>query len=106
MPSLINADWYSGKMKILSFSLELLEPKQRFLLYSNKPVNEPTRDWLYDILLYAQEFYTDSSSMILNELGMRMEFRQLVSRYKKFFGNKQRYAKLRKLLPNNADKNS
>ncbi|MFK5947663.1 MAG: BREX-1 system phosphatase PglZ type A [Methylococcales bacterium] len=85
--------------------IELLEPEQKFLLYSNKPVNEPTRDWLYDIRLYAQQFYADSSSMILNELGMRMEFRQLVSRYKKFFANKQRYAKLRKLLPNNADKN-
>jgi uncharacterized protein (TIGR02687 family) len=86
--------------------IELLEPEQKFLLYSNKLVNEPTRDWLYDIRLYAQQFYADSSSMILNELGMRMEFRQLVSRYKKFFGNKQRYAKLIKLLPNNADKNS
>jgi uncharacterized protein (TIGR02687 family) len=86
--------------------IELLEPEQQFLLYSNKPVNEPSRDWLYDIRLYAQEFYADSSSMILNELGMRMEFRQLVSRYKKFFGNKQRYAKLRKLLPNNADKSA
>ncbi|MDG1751651.1 MAG: BREX-1 system phosphatase PglZ type A, partial [Thalassotalea sp.] len=86
--------------------IELLEPEQKFLLYSNKPVNEPTRDWLFDIRLYAQQFYADSSSMILNELGMRMEFRQLVSRYKKFFGNKQRYVKLRKLLPNNADKNA
>jgi uncharacterized protein (TIGR02687 family) len=86
--------------------IELLEPEQQFLLYSNKLVNEPTRDWLYDIRLYAQQFYADSSSMILNELGMRMEFRQLVSRYKKFFANKQRYAKLKKLLPNNADKNT
>lgn len=84
--------------------IELLEPDQPFLLYSNKPIIEPTRDWLYDIRLYAQPFYADSSSMILNELGMRMEFRQLVSRYKKFFANKQRYAKLRKLLPNNAEK--
>jgi len=86
--------------------IELLEPEKQFLLYSNKPANEPSRDWLYDIRLYAQEFYADSSSMILNELGMRMEFRQLVSRYKKFFANKQRYAKLRNLLPKNADKNA
>jgi uncharacterized protein (TIGR02687 family) len=84
--------------------IELLEPQQQFLLYSNKAVNEPTRDWLFDIRLYAQQFFADSSSMILSELGMRMEFRQLVSRYKKFFGNKQRYSKLKKLLPNNADK--
>ena len=84
--------------------IELTETKTQFLLYSNKAINEPTRDWLYDIRLYAQQFYADSSSMILNELGMRMEFRQDISRYKKFFGNRQRYNKLRKLLPENADK--
>jgi uncharacterized protein (TIGR02687 family) len=88
----------------VKYRLELLAPKNKFLLYVGKSVSEPTRDWLFDIRLYAQHFYADSSSMILNELGMRMEFRQLVARYKHFFANKQRYAKLRKLLTNNADK--
>jgi uncharacterized protein (TIGR02687 family) len=84
--------------------IEMLAPNEQFLLYSNKPVNEPARDWLYDTRLYSQQFYADSSSMILNELGMRMEFRQDIGRYKKFFGNQQRYNKLKKLLPDNADK--
>ena len=84
--------------------IELKETSSKFLLYSNKPQNEPARDWLYDIRLYAEQFYADSSSMILNELGMRMEFRQDISRYKKFFGNRQRYSKLKKLLPEGADK--
>ena len=82
----------------------MLSPNEQFLLYSNKPVNEPARDWLYDTRLYSQQFYADSSSMILNELGMRMEFRQDIGRYKKFFGNQQRYNKLKRLLPDNADK--
>ncbi|ALS33268.1 hypothetical protein PTRA_a2151 [Pseudoalteromonas translucida KMM 520] len=84
--------------------IELKETSSKFLLYSNKPQNEPARDWLYDIRLYAEQFYADSSSMILNELGMRMEFRQDISRYKKFFGNQQRYNKLKRLLPEGADK--
>jgi uncharacterized protein (TIGR02687 family) len=84
--------------------IELVQPKAKFLLYGTQVVSEPTRDWLFDIRLYSQQFYADSSSMILNELDMRMEFRQLVGRYKKFFGNKQRYAKLRKLIASNADK--
>ena len=84
--------------------IELKEANSKFLLYSNKPQNEPARDWLYDIRLYAEQFYADSSSMILNELGMRMEFRQDIGRYKKFFGNQQRYSKLKKLIPENADK--
>lgn len=84
--------------------IELKEPNSKFLLYSNKPQNEPARDWLYDIRLYAEYFYADSSSMILNELGMRMEFRQDIGRYKKFFGNQQRYNKLKRLLPEGAEK--
>ena len=84
--------------------IELKEASSKFLLYSNKPQNEPARDWLYDIRLYAEHFYADSSSMILHELGMRMEFRQDISRYKRFFGNQQRYNKLKRLLPEGAEK--
>lgn len=84
--------------------IELVQPQQKFLLYSNTAVNEPKRDWLYDIRQYAEHFYADSSAMILNELGMRMEFRQDIHRYKRFFGNQQRYQKLQKLLPEQADK--
>lgn len=65
--------------------IELLRPTQSFLLYSVSPQPEVTRDWLFDIRLYSETFYADSSSMILNELGMRMEFRQLIGRYKNVF---------------------
>lgn len=75
---------------------------QQFLLYSAKAEPIATRDWLFDIRLYSQSFYADSSAMLLNELGMRMEFRQLIGQYKKFFSSKQRFAKLKKLLPANA----
>lgn len=84
--------------------IEIKEPSGKFLLYSNTPINVPKRDWLYDIRQYAAHFYADSSAIILNELGMRIEFRQDIGRYKKFFGNKQRYIKLQKLLPEKADR--
>ena len=84
--------------------IELLEPEANFLLYSNKIPSEPVRDWLFDIRLYAQEFYADSSSMILNELGMQMEFRPVVAQYKSFFTSKQRTSRLKNLLPENANK--
>ncbi|MEZ8579322.1 BREX-1 system phosphatase PglZ type A [Vibrio splendidus] len=82
--------------------IELMEPETAFLLYSNTAPNDPTRDWLYDIRLYAQEFYADSSSMILNEIGMNMEFRPVIAKYKAFFGSKQRVARLKKILPPSA----
>lgn len=83
--------------------IELLEPETAFLLYSLKKPNEPTQDWLYDIRLYAEEFYADTSSMILNELGMNMEFRALIAGYKRFFTSKQRRTRLKKMLPKSAN---
>jgi uncharacterized protein (TIGR02687 family) len=84
--------------------VELKQRDDKFLLYSNSPINAPKRDWLFDIRQYGAHFYADSSAIILNELGMRMEFRLDINRYKRFFGSKQRYTKLKKLLPENADK--
>ena len=84
--------------------IELLEPDTRFVLYSTKETSKPERDWLYDIRLYSENFYADSSSMILHELGMRMEFRPVVANYRAFFTNKSRVARLKKLLPHNANK--
>ncbi|EGR2520097.1 BREX-1 system phosphatase PglZ type A [Vibrio cholerae] len=84
--------------------VELLEPATRFVLYSNTKTNKPERDWLYDIRLYSEDFYADSSSMILNEIGMRMEFRQVISHYRAFFTAKVRRERLKKLLPHSANK--
>ncbi|MEZ8194730.1 BREX-1 system phosphatase PglZ type A [Vibrio cortegadensis] len=84
--------------------IELQEPNTPFLLYSNVAPNIPERDWLFDIRLYSEDFYADSSSMILNELGMRMEFRPIISQYRAFFTNKVRVNRLKKLLPHSANK--
>lgn len=79
------------------------DSSSQYLLYSCQAEPVATRDWLYDVKLYAQHFYADSSSIILNELGMRLEFRQAVSQYKRFFANKQRFSRLKKLLPADAE---
>jgi len=84
--------------------IELLAPEKPFLLYSTIEPNQPERDWLYDIRLYAESFYADSSSMVLNELGMRMEFRPVVAEHRAFFTNKTRTNRLKKLLPSDANK--
>lgn len=84
--------------------IELLEPDTKFLLYSTVEPNLPERDWLYDIRLYAESFYADLSSMILNKLGMRMEFRPVITQHRAFFTAQTRTTLLKKLLPNNANK--
>lgn len=84
--------------------IELLEPEKSFLLYSCVEPNVPERDWLYDVRLYSERFYADSSSMTLNELGMNLEFRPVISKHRAFFTNKGRLNRLKKLLPNKANK--
>ena len=88
----------------VKYQIELLHPKSKFLLYSNKLPNEAARDWLYDIRLYAEQFYADSSSMLLTDLGMRLEFRHDIIRHKRFFANKTRLQRLKRILPEEADK--
>lgn len=84
--------------------VELLEPEQPFLIYSSVTPSQPERDWLYDMRLYSESFYADSSAITLNDLGMRMEFRPVITKYKAFFTNKKRVQRLKKLLPHNATK--
>lgn len=85
--------------------IELLEPEQTFLLYSTHEVPIPQHDWLYDIRQYAEQFYADSSSLILNDLGIKqMAMRSTVGKYKPFFGSKQRMAAVQKIIPENPNR--
>lgn len=84
--------------------IEFDQPNQNFLFYINKAIDTAERDWLYDVRFYSEMFLADSSSLILNELDMRMEFRGLISQYKPFFKNSQRLTKLKKIIPAKANK--
>ena len=43
---------------------------QRWLLYSTQPEPEPARDWLLDVRLRAKTFRADSTSILLEDLGL------------------------------------
>lgn len=82
------------------------EPKQLFLLYKNgsRPLNN-FDNWLLDIELYSVIFQTDQSAIWLSELGLPMEFADLVLKHKVFFDDtkapkkvRQRKAKLKALI--------
>lgn len=45
-------------------------PAQRWLLYSTQPEPEPAQDWLLDVRLRSRAFRADSSSMLLEDLGL------------------------------------
>jgi uncharacterized protein (TIGR02687 family) len=87
--------------------IELDEPETQFLLYC--PYEEPVaeKDWLLDIRLYSEQFFADTSSILLNELGItRMSLRGHLKERNAFFGSKKRLEGLRKWVTEDEDEQS
>jgi len=79
--------------------IEIEKPESKFLVYSVTPIPQPENDWLLDIRLYGYQFYADTASMMVEELGLQHHFlREHIAKRRKFFGNKQRTAFLKKII--------
>jgi hypothetical protein len=51
--------------------IEREEPETKLLLYSPTPeLEDPLDDWLFDIQLYARQFYADYTVTVLQDLGL------------------------------------
>jgi len=82
--------------------IELDEPNASFLLYYPSDVPELEVDWLLDIREYSESFFADVSSLILNQLNIpTMSLRGHVQSRMAFFSNKQRVAKLKRMVVEN-----
>lgn len=74
-------------------------PSQRWLLYSNQPEPEPTKDWLLDVRLRGKAFRADSTSILLEDLGLTTQsLRQHLKARAKFLRAKDRVDRLKKLV--------
>ena len=73
-------------------------PKQQFLIYrtGEKPANED--NWLLDLELAHELFFTDQEAMHLQELGLDYGFKDLIADHAAFFSAKDRRAKLKELI--------
>ena len=60
----------SGSTLQLKIELELEHPEQRYLLYEPQDAPDREQDWMLDIRLYAQPFFADKASVIMDELGL------------------------------------
>ncbi|MDP2901967.1 MAG: BREX-1 system phosphatase PglZ type A [Methylovulum sp.] len=88
-------------------SIELDEPKRRFLLYFPYAEPEPDKDWFLDIRLYSEQFYADASAMLLNELGLQqLALRTHIHTRQEFFANKQRLTALKRFITEREDERS
>ena len=74
-------------------------PDQRWLIYSNQPEPEPTKDWLLDLRLRSRSFRADSTSILLEDLGLSTQaLRHHLKQRVKFLRAKDRVGRLKRLV--------
>jgi uncharacterized protein (TIGR02687 family) len=74
-------------------------PDQRWLIYSVKPEPEPSKDWLLDLRLRSKSFRADSTSILLEDLGLTTQgLRQHLKERTKFLRAKDRVDRLKRLV--------
>lgn len=75
------------------------EPGQRWLIYSNKPEPEPGQDWLLDVRLRSKLFRADSTSILLEDLGLKtLSLRSHLKDRAKFLRAKDRVDRLGRIV--------
>ena len=74
------------------------EPDKKFLLYHEGEAPSDLDNWLLDVQLASDEFRTDQSAIWLNELGLGIEFTDIVNAHTVFFNVAKRRENLKKLL--------
>lgn len=75
------------------------DPTGRWLLYSTQPEPEPTNDWLLDVRLRSKSFRADSTSILLEDLGLTsLSLRQHLKDRAKFLRAKDRLDRLKRLV--------
>jgi uncharacterized protein (TIGR02687 family) len=74
-------------------------PEQRWLFYSTQPEPEPAKDWLLDVRLRAKSFRADSTSILLEDLGLTtLSLRNHLKDRNKFLRAKDRVDRLKRLV--------
>jgi uncharacterized protein (TIGR02687 family) len=74
------------------------EPDQKFLIYQPSAKPNDHENWLLDLNLANYEFYTEPSSLYLQDLGLSQEFKPLVQEYIAFFNSQKRLQELKAII--------
>ena len=70
--------------------LEREDTTNNYLIYAPFPKPDVREDHLADTLRYSKEFFADRASLLMLDLGIQERWKEVIQRYIKFFGNKQR----------------
>jgi len=82
------------------------EADRKFLLYHEGEAPSDLDNWLLDVQLASDEFRTDQSGIWLNELGLGVEFTDIVNDHAFFFNAAGRREKLKKILATDDTQNA
>jgi uncharacterized protein (TIGR02687 family) len=82
----------------LKYRILRQEPKQKFLLYHYGPQPDDLDNWLLDVQLAHGEFRADQAGLWLHELGLPVEFTDIMAAHTEFFKAAPRRAALKSLL--------
>ena len=74
------------------------EPDQKFLIYREGPQPADLDNWLLDVLLAHGEFRTDQAGIWLSELGLGLEFADVVEAHAEFYQAVKRRDALKRLI--------
>lgn len=82
----------------LKYRILRQEPKGKFLLFKDGPEPEMADNWLLDLQLASLVFKADQAAIWLAELGLPMQFENLVRGHIEFFRAKARVEALKRLM--------
>ncbi|WP_150288340.1 BREX-1 system phosphatase PglZ type A [Rhabdaerophilum calidifontis] len=83
----------------LKYRILRQEPKGRFLLFKDGPEPEMVDNWLLDLQLASAVFKADQAAIWLAELGLPLQFENVVRGHIEFFRAKARVEALKRLMP-------
>lgn len=75
-------------------------PNQKFLLYHHGSQPDDLENWLLDVQLAHGEFRADQTALWLHELGLGLEFTEVIAPHADFFKAANRRITLKSLLKN------
>ena len=82
----------------LKYRILRQEPKQNFLIYKDGPEPEMADNWLLDVQLATAVFKADQAAIWLAELGLPVQFEDVVRDHMEFYRSKGRIEHLKRLL--------
>jgi uncharacterized protein (TIGR02687 family) len=97
----IDNNEFSIKREVL-----LLRANDKFLIYSATKAPQDEDNWLLDLNIANYIFSADKVSLILQNLGLDVGFKEFIGKFEKFFNSKNRLLSLKNLLEDREDKDS